>query len=111
MDIELNCVCGNPACAGRVGFRVGYVQIHHPDGTDEVRWDYLHIDAFSGDGEGSKEGDFKWVEAMCNPEQGKDLMWYLVWEYMPVLSWLRRWYYLSRLRLHLLWMDLFPSKR
>lgn len=90
MDIEFECDCGNPECKAFACFRKGYVHITHPDGTREERWDHFYIDAHDRDLE---TGHACWVELMMPPKGARRLMWFLVREYMPVVSRVISWWH------------------
>lgn len=85
MDIELECGCENPVCEANLLARKGYVHIRHPDGSEEVRWDYFYVDAHRYDSE-TKES--QWVELMYPPEGGRALMWFLILAYFPGIAWI-----------------------
>ena len=87
MHFELHCDCGNPDCTSHVRFRKGFVQIHHPDGTKEDRWDHFHIDAF---GKYSQSGELEWVQLMLPPEDARALLWFLITMYVPGISFVYR---------------------
>lgn len=93
MDMDIECDCGNPACHARTEFRKGYVNIGHPDGREEVRWDWFYI--FSVDYE---DGDSKSriVEVMTPPCEARTLMWFLIANYMPGVSWCVHVFYRAR---------------
>ncbi|GEM_PF-3843893 len=84
MDMEIECDCGNPACHARTEFRKGYVHIGHPDGHEEVRWDWFYI--FSVDHDDG-EPKSRIVEVMAPPREARALMWFLITNYMPGISW------------------------
>ncbi len=83
MGMELRCDCGNPLCKTWFHIRVGYVQIHHPDGSKEERWDHLHLDGHDYDPETSESA---WMQAMYDRSAGVELMWYLMERYLPLYS-------------------------
>jgi hypothetical protein len=101
MYLELDCDCGNPACSGELFVRRGYVHIRHPDGREEERWDYLHIDVKSGVGD-----DSKMVQLMLTPEDGRAALWWFTKNYMPVLHNLITAYYRVRVWALRGWFDI-----
>ncbi len=100
MKDDLTCACGNPSCNAHVQFRKGFVFFPREDGSEEVRGDYFHLDAF--DYETGKE-ELKWVHLMMTPQQARCLMWYLVINYMPIVHRLIGWWQLYPYR----WFDSF----
>lgn len=76
-DIDLKCGCGEPDCQGHATFRRGYVEITDEDGKTEERWDHFHIDAQQGN---------DWAQLICSPKDARKLMWFLIWNYFPLLS-------------------------
>jgi hypothetical protein len=91
MNVDFDCTCGNPKCLGTVILRKGYVNIRHEDGTEEVRWDYLYINAYQGE-----SNERQMVEVMLPPEDARYLMWRLIISYMPILKRLVRFFWWSR---------------
>lgn len=95
MDIDIDCDCGNPACHALTEFRKGYVNIRHPDGRQEVRFDWFYI--FSVDYE-NDDPNSRIVEVMAPPCEARALMWFLIANYMPGVAWCIRSVYLARRR-------------
>lgn len=96
MDIaeQLDCRCGNPDCKGRLSIRQGYVSISHPDGPEEERWDWLHVEAYKSD----DKGGVIMTGLMFAPKDAKAMMWGFIWAYMPILHWLRDSFFRIRCR-------------
>ena len=78
---DFECDCGNPAHEPICYLRKGYVQVTHPDGEVEVRWDQLYIFISDYQAVGAPK-----VEIMIDPDQARMMMWWFVWKYMPGIS-------------------------
>ena len=82
MDLlDTTCDCGNPDCRTTAHLRKGYIQIRHEDGSEEVRWDWFHIDTWRNESDESTT----FIELMLPPEAAHELMWNLILGYMPVV--------------------------
>jgi len=80
--MQLRCSCDGPFCGGRVEFRRGYVQVKkrlYGDGKDTLveRWDHLYVDA-------TESGEL--IQLICPPQKARQLMWFLIWNYLPLVS-------------------------
>jgi len=91
---NFDCDCGNPACGAYVHIRRGYVHIRHPDGSVEERWDHLYVDAHDYDKETKKS---QWVETMLPAEGAREIMWSMVFAYMPVVCSVVNLFYRARM--------------
>jgi hypothetical protein len=89
---NLECDCGNPACHATACYRRGAVFFTDPDGSQRTRNDYFYLDVFDWD---QKSGESRNVELMMEPYQARALMWYLILNFMPLVSHVaRRWQWL-----------------
>lgn len=85
-NLDIKCECGNPKCKAELSMRKGYVHIRHPDGREEERYDYLHIDAYP-----HKEKQ-EIIELMFPPEMAREIMWWFILAYLPGPSHALRWF-------------------
>lgn len=84
-DVDLECSCGNPDCKTHLQVRRGYVHIRHEDGSTEERWDHCWINAI---GPCTRCDEWTLGELLLTPQQARELMWQLVRDFMPGVSWL-----------------------
>lgn len=98
MTFEIDCCCGNPQCHQEVILRKGLVWLLQSDGSYKKRRDHFYIDMCEHRDEPTGN-----VEIMLPAAAARELMWWMIGAYFPVVCTLvdkagTLWFHLKRLR-------------